>query len=237
MLLPGAVMDPKIIEALRNVSVFRELEQHALEELSGLCRARLCRPHEVLVRQGDEGDCIHIINTGFLKVCVAGPSGSSTTLCVMGPGEILGELSLLDGGPRSATVTAVTRADLLTLDRGPFLRLLEQRPRVSIKIMEVLASRVRRLSERSEDLTGMRVGSRLAKQLLMLAESHAHKIGPTRLRLGVKLSQRELGELCGATRESVNKNMSALRDVGVVADESGYVVITNLEMLRSIAAH
>jgi CRP/FNR family cyclic AMP-dependent transcriptional regulator len=217
--------------------VFREVDLAGLTELARLVRARVCRPHEVVVRQGDQGDCVFIINTGFLKVCVAGPSGSSSTLCVVGPGEIFGELSLLDGGPRSATVTAVTRAELVVLDRAPFLDLVASRPRVGIAIMEVLAGRVRRLSERSDDLTGLRVGSRLAKQLLTLAENHSHQLGPARLRLGVKLSQRELGEMVGATRESVNKNLSALRDGGVVADEGGYVVITNIDLLRSIAAN
>ena len=230
-------MDQRLYEALKDVPVFREVDPAGLTELARLARARICRPHEVVVRQGDQGDCVFIISTGFLKVCVAGPSGSMSTLCVVGPGEIFGELSLLDGGPRSATVTAITRADLVALDREPFLELLASRPRVAIAIMEVLARRVRRLSERSDDLTGMRVGSRLAKQLLLLAENHAHQLGPTRLRLGVKLSQRELGELVGATRESVNKNLSALRDGGAVADDGGYVVITNLDLLRSIAAN
>jgi CRP/FNR family cyclic AMP-dependent transcriptional regulator len=230
-------MDQRLLEALRDVPVFREVDPAGLVELARLARARMCRPHEVVVRQGDQGDCVFVINSGFLKVCVAGPSGSISTLCVVGPGEIFGELSLLDGGPRSATVTAVTRADLVTLDRGPFLELLAAKPRVGIAIMEMLAHRVRRLSERSDDLTGLRVGSRLAKQLLRLAESHAHQLGPTRLRLRVKLSQRELGELVGATRESVNKNLGALREGGVVADEDGYVVITNLELLRAIATN
>jgi CRP/FNR family cyclic AMP-dependent transcriptional regulator len=226
-----------MIAALKDVPVFREVDAAGLAELARLARARLCRPQEVVVRQGDEGDCVYIINTGFLKVCVAGPNGSLSTLCVVGPGEIFGELSLLDGGPRSATVTAVTRAELVALDRAPFLELLASRPRVSIAIMQVLARRVRRLTERSDDLTGMRVGNRLAKQLLLLAQNHAHQLGPTRLRLGVKLSQRELGELVGATRESVNKNLSALRDEGIVDDDDGYVVITNIELLRSIAAN
>jgi CRP/FNR family transcriptional regulator, cyclic AMP receptor protein len=230
-------MDQRLLDALKDVPVFREVDIAGLTELARLARARVCRPHEVVVRQGDQGDCVFIISTGFLKVCVAGPSGSMSTLCVVGPGEIFGELSLLDGGPRSATVTAITRSELVALDRGPFLEMLAARPRVSIAIMEVLARRVRRLSERFDDLTGMRVGSRLAKQLLLLAENHAHQLGLTRLRLGVKLSQRELGELVGATRESVNKNLSALRDGGAVADDGGYVVITNLDLLRSIAAN
>lgn len=230
-------MDSRVHDALKSVPIFEKVDTDALGEISALARLRLCRPHDEVVRQGDEADCVFIVHTGFLKVWVSGLNGSLSTLCVVGPGEIFGELSLLDGGPRSASVTAITRSELVVLDRAPFLKLLEQRPQVAIAIMQVMARRVRRLSERSDDLTGMRVGSRLAKQLLMLAENHAHQLGPARLRLSVKLSQRELGELCGATRESVNKNLSFLRDEGVVTDESGYVVITNLELLRSIAAH
>ena len=83
----------------------------------------------------------------------------------MGPDEMFGELSLLDGGARSATVTAVTRAELVAIEREPFLRLFESRPSVAIALMEVVARRLRRLSERSEDVAGLPVASRLAKQL------------------------------------------------------------------------
>src|SRR4030095_12721737 len=106
-------------------------------------------PREVVFQQGDPGDGLFVIAAGYLKASLTGPTGTATTLAIMGPSEMFGELSLLDGGPRSATVTAVTRAALMAIDRDSFLRLFESRPRLGITIMEVVARRLRRLSERS----------------------------------------------------------------------------------------
>jgi CRP/FNR family cyclic AMP-dependent transcriptional regulator len=133
-------------------------------------------------------------------------------------------------------VSAVTRAELMAIDRASFLRLFESRPRLGITIMEVVARRLRRLSERSEDLTSLPVANRLAKQLLQLAESHAFRVAPRRLRLALKLSQRELGELVGATRESVNKHLRQWKEEGVLEEENGFLVVAELERLRQIAA-
>jgi CRP-like cAMP-binding protein len=223
------------LASLRQMSLFREVDPEHLVPIVPLARNQSYGPGEVVVHQGDEGNSVFSISAGFLKVAFSSPSGSHSTLTLMGPGEIFGELSLLDGGRRSATVTALTRCELIAIDRGPFLATLRAHPQVGIAVMEVVARRLRRLSERSDDLSGQPVGTRLAKQLLALAENHGYQLGPGRLRLGMKLSQRELGELIGATRESVNKQIGLWKDEGVVSDDDGYVVVTNLALLRSIA--
>jgi CRP/FNR family cyclic AMP-dependent transcriptional regulator len=225
-----------VLDSLKRIPIFRELEAGALAEIAQIARAKVYQPRVEVFQQGDLSDSVFIIQSGYLKVAVSSPGGSLSTLAVMGVGEIFGELSLLDGGPRSATVTAMSRTDLLVIDRESFLHLVEAQPRVGIAIMGVLARRLRRVSERSDDLTGMRVSNRLAKQLLSLAENHGVRVGPSRLRLGVKMSQRELGELVGATRESVNKHLRAWQEESVVTEESGYLVIVNLELLGAIAA-
>ena len=198
-------------------------------------RSRQFGPRDVVVQQGDPGDGLFIINTGYLKVTLTGPTGTSSTLSIMGPGEMFGELSLLDGGARSATVLAITRCELGAIERQSFLRLFESRPNLGIALMEVVARRLRRLSERSDDLATLPVPSRLAKQLLQLAGAHSVRVSPRRLRLAVPLAQRELGELVGATRESVNKYLRQWKKLGVVDEESGYLVITNLERLRKLS--
>jgi CRP/FNR family cyclic AMP-dependent transcriptional regulator len=223
-------------ETLARIPVFRDLEPRSLREIGSLARPKLFHPREVVFQQGDAGDGLFVIAAGYLKASLTGPTGTSTTLSIMGPGEMFGELSLLDGGPRSATVSAVTRAELMAIDRASFLRLFESRPRLGITIMEVVARRLRRLSERSEDLTSLPVANRLAKQLLQLAESHSFRVAPRRLRLALKLSQRELGELVGATRESVNKHLRQWKEEGVLEEENGFLVVAELERLRQIAA-
>jgi CRP/FNR family transcriptional regulator, cyclic AMP receptor protein len=231
-----AAMGRTVLDALKRIPIFRELDAKALGDIAAIARAKAHQPRDEIFHQGDQSHSVFIIQAGYLKVFVSSPSGSLSTLAVMGAGEIFGELSLLDGGPRSASVTSMTRVELLVIDREPFLRLIEAQPRVGIAIMGVLARRLRRVSERSDDLAGMCVASRLAKQLLSLAENHGFRLGPSRLRLGVRMSQRELGELVGATRESVNKHLRAWQEESIVTEEGGYLAITNLDLLRSIAA-
>jgi CRP-like cAMP-binding protein len=220
---------------LTSVSVFRELDRALLQQIATLVRPRQFAPREIVVQQGDPGDGLFIINSGYLKVTLAGPTGTSSTLSIMGPSEMFGELSLLDGGARSATVTAITRCDLGAIERQSFLRLFESRPNLGIALMEVVAKRLRRLSERSDDLATLPVPSRLAKQLLQLAGAHAVRVSARRVRLAVPLSQRELGELVGATRESVNKYLRQWKKIGALDEESGYLVITDLERLRLLS--
>ena len=217
------------------MAVFREVEASCRAEIAALARPRRYGPAEVVFAQGDPGDALFIILNGFLKVTLTGTPGAVTTLNVMGPGEMFGELSLLDGGVRSGTVTALTRCQLLAIERKSFLRLFESRPKLGVSIMEVVARRLRRLSERSDDLTALRVPSRLAKQLLLLAGQHAFQLAPRRVRLAVQLSQRELGALVGATRESVNKWLRVWKKQGILAQEAGYLVVMDLPRLHTIA--
>jgi len=230
-------MQRTTIDLLRKSPVFRELGAGHLAEVAGLAQVTAHHPGQVIVRQGDHAESMFMIDSGFLKVLIEGRGGSLSTLGVMGEGEIFGELSLLDGGPRSATVTTMTRARLVSLDRDPFLRLIEARPQVAIAIMKVLARRLRASSVRSDDLKGMRVANRLAKQILLLADRYKQETGPARLRVGIRLSQRELGELVGATRESINKHLRAWREGGILVHEGGYITITDVAVLRSIAVN
>jgi CRP-like cAMP-binding protein len=212
--------------------MFRDVDPDCLRQINALVRPRTVGPRELVVQQGDPGDGLYVIAAGYLKVTLTGPTGTTSTLSIMGPGEMFGELSLLDGGARSATVTAITRCELLAIERQSFLRLFESRPNLGITIMEVVARRLRRLSERSDDLATLPVPTRLAKQLLQLAGAHAIRVAPGRLRLAVPLSQRELGELVGATRESVNKCLRQWKKRGTVDEEAGYLIITDLDQLR-----
>jgi CRP-like cAMP-binding protein len=171
--------------------------------------------------------------SGHLKVVSAGADGRDTGLNIMGPGELIGEVPLLDGGPRSATVQALEPCELLVIRREPFLRLIESSPKIAIELLRVLAQRLRRLTERSEDIAFLRVGSRLAKRIVSLAGEYGESHPGGGVRVTVKLSQQELGELVNATRESVNKHIKAWEDEGILSQESGHVVILDLHRLRN----
>jgi CRP-like cAMP-binding protein len=151
----------------------------------------------------------------------------------MGPGEVFGEVAVLDGEPRSATITALEPCELVIIQRNDFFHFLERAPQAAIKLLEVLARRLRRLSERVEDTAFLDVPGRLAKQLVRLAERYGQKEGEG-VCIELKLSQQELGDLVGATRESVNKQLRAWVAEAIVEQSRGKIVILDLEALRDM---
>lgn len=222
-------------EALARIPGFKGLGAAALAELGQVARLAGYARGQTIVSQGEAGNSLFAIDTGYLKVSVFGSGGTLSTLGVMGPGEVFGEMALLDGGPRSATVTALTRASLVVVDRGPFRALVAGASPLGAAMLELLARRLRVLTERSDDLTVLSVGGRLAKQVLLLGQRHGTAVGPQRLRIGVRLSQQELGEMIGATRESVNKHLRIWEEESVLRKEGGHLVILNLPLLQTMA--
>jgi CRP/FNR family cyclic AMP-dependent transcriptional regulator len=141
---------------------------------------------------------------------------------------------VLDGEPRSATISALERCELLVIHRDDFFRHLEKSPRVAIKLLAVLARRLRRLSERVEDATFLEVPGRLAKQLLRLAEKYGRSIGSGAVRIELKLSQQELGDLVGVTRESINKQLRVWVAEDLIEHQDGRLVLLRVDALREL---
>jgi CRP-like cAMP-binding protein len=155
----------------------------------------------------------------------------------MSDGEVFGEVALLDGGKRSATCTALEPCELLVIDRVQFMHLLEDSPSIAVKLLHVLAQRLRRLSQRSEDAAFLDVPSRLARSLLDLATrfGERQRAPASGICIALRLSQQELGELVGATRESVNKHLSDWTRQGFLKLRDGRMVISDIESVRRLA--
>jgi CRP-like cAMP-binding protein len=213
--------------------MFGGLEDAELNAIAAIAQRKRYGSRETVVQQADAGGELFVIVSGHLKVVSAGTDGRDNALNVMGPGEVFGEISLLDGEPRSATVTSLDRCELLIIRRDPFMRLLESSARMSIELLKVLTKRVRKLTERSEDIAFLRVGGRLAKRIAELAEAYGTKLPDGAYRLPFKLSQQEIGDLVNATRESANKQIKQWEDEGLVAQDSGYLVVRDLQRLKA----
>jgi CRP/FNR family transcriptional regulator, cyclic AMP receptor protein len=222
---------------LASIPLFQGLSPEQLEKVAALAQVRAYAAREVVVSQGEPARSLFAIVGGRLKVASCGPDGRDTVLGIMAEGEIFGEVALLDGGTRSATCTAVEPCELLMIDRVQFLELLETAPGISIKLLDVLARRLRRLSQRSEDAAFLDVPSRLARSLLDLASRFGEKVGPHSrgISITLKLSQQELGDLVGATRESVNKHLNDWTRQGFLNLQGGRMVISDIESVRRIA--
>jgi CRP-like cAMP-binding protein len=220
------------IEPLRRIPLFEGLDQEALATLAARAHPRRCSPREPIVEQDVPAGAVYLIDKGRAAVSVMARDGRAVTIRELGPGEIIGEVSLLDGGPPSATVTAITRVDLVAIDHAAFRDLLAQRPRIAVALLPLLASRLRRLTAWADDLAGLPLPARLAKCLLGILSEHGQQVGPQRFRIGQKLSQQDLARRIGVTRESVNKHIRRLERSGVIAQEAGYLVITDLTRLQ-----
>lgn len=221
-------------ELMRNVSIFSSLDARELDLLIQATTTRKLKAKEVLFRKGDPGNQLFGILTGSLKVTAVGADGKDVVFSLMRPGEVLGEIALLDSEPRSATVVAVEATTLVTLHRRDFVPFLEKHPRAAIGLATVLAARVRGLSERAEDRQTMPLPARIAKRLLALAAEHGKRPivgGP----IEVRLPQQDLADLVGTTRESVNKHLRVWEEAGIVALGRGRVVLAQPKLLEQIA--
>ncbi len=221
-------------ELLASVSIFAARGDKERDQLRQATTTKKLKPKEVLCRKGDPGNQLYGILAGSLKVTTTGTDGKDVMFGLMGPGEVIGEIALLDGEERSATVTAVESTELLTLHRRELIPFLERNPQAAISLACVLAARVRQLSDRAEDRQTLPLPGRLAKRLLSLSESHGKRPivgGPVE----VRMPQQDLADLVGTTRESVNKQLRAWEQEGIVELGRSRVVLKKPQALERVA--
>ena len=221
-------------EILARNWIFEGLSKDELESISSLARRRICDAKATIVTKGEPASEFFLLLRGQAKVTASGSDGTDTVINVMGPGEVFGEIAILDGRPRSATVTALNDCELAVVDKHAFQDLLARCPGISLKLLGVLATRMRDLTTRLEDRAFLDISARLAKQLLWLADRHGTR-AESGVRLELGLSQQELGDLIGATRESVNKHLREWARSGLLELGRGQLEILDFEALRKIA--
>ncbi|MEO8905722.1 MAG: Crp/Fnr family transcriptional regulator [Polyangiaceae bacterium] len=225
--------DPEKLVA--RIPLFATLEPEARKPLANLIRVRRYSAREVVVWEGETGGTLFLSLTGYFKAITTGSDGKEMLLSVMGPGEVFGELSVLDGQPRSASVVTLEPGELASLERPALFELMATSPRLAIGLIEVLAQRVRTLTKRYETISTLDVPQRLAQVLVSLAQKHGQPVGSS-VRIPVRLSQQDLGSMVGATRESVNKQLRKWTESGVLHRETGCVVISDFPALRAASA-
>jgi CRP/FNR family transcriptional regulator, cyclic AMP receptor protein len=196
-------------------------------------RRQSFRRGEVVVRQGDPGVRLHLVLEGHLKVLVSAESGDEVVLTILGPGDVFGEIALLDGGPRSASVIALSHCRTASLNRDEFLALLRQRPSVLDSILVVLARMLRRETDDLAGLVSLSVSGRLAKRLLDLAEAHG-TLTEGVVEIGLAVTQEELAAMVGATRASVNQVLGSLEDLGAISRRGRRIAVIRPEVLRHV---
>jgi CRP-like cAMP-binding protein len=221
-------------ELLQKVPLFSGLAPERLEVLVGATTTRRLASREELFHKGDPAAQVYVVASGRLKVVTTSVDGDEVLFAIVDEGEVVGELPMLTGGHRTASVVALEPCELLALARRDFLRFLREQPEAAIELMVVLAERLVRISEFAEDALFLALPARLAKKLLHLAERYGEESGQG-TRIDLRLSQGELADLVGTTRESVNKQIRAWTEDGIVRMERGEVTILDADRLGHFA--
>ncbi|HET9903184.1 MAG TPA: Crp/Fnr family transcriptional regulator [Xanthobacteraceae bacterium] len=214
---------------LRECKLFGALSEAARDALAARARVRDFARGQTIFVMGEPGDSVHAVLEGEVRLSVASPAGRDVLLAIMRPGDIFGEIAVLDGQPRTADATALAPCSLAIIERREFIAALNREPQAWQAIVEILCARIRSADQQLAEIALLNVPVRLANVLLRHAEGDA---GHRR----AALSQRKLGELVGASRESVNKCLAQWRRAGILRVGNGAISITNPAALREIAA-
>jgi CRP/FNR family transcriptional regulator len=219
---------------LRQAPLFNALDEGEARALRRqMTEVKLSRG-EHLFNEGDDGDCLYVVLDGKMKLTRAAADGRENLLCVLGPGEMFGELSLFDPRPRTSTASAVTDAILASLRHDALRPWLKERPEVSLHMLRALAQRLRRANDVTADLVFTDVPGRVAKNLLDLADRFGAE-GADGLHVHHDLTQEELAQLVGASRETVNKALADFAARGWLQISARSVLILDVERLRKRA--
>ena len=213
---------------------FENLSSEQLAELAAVTRFERLNRRAELCHKGEEGSDLYLVMEGRLKAFTTSDEGDDVVFNIHGPGDLVGEVAVLAELPRTATVAALESCLLLALDRNDLLAFLRRHPDLAL---QMLASSTRRLAYLTEFVEGrmfLSISRRLAKKLVELSRRYGDST-PAGQRINLRLSQSELGDLVGATRESVNKLLKAWSSEGLLSIDGGHVVIRRLDLLEKLA--
>jgi CRP-like cAMP-binding protein len=219
------------VATLRRIPLFAALSQEELVECCRIATRRRARARERIVRQGERDASLYVVLDGRLRVSAVSEAGAEVTLEILAGGDIFGDLAVIDGRPRSASVVALAACSLLVFPRDVFRALLARFPALALSTLEMLAARVRTLAQRAEDGVALDARARLAKALLTLSARFGS--GSARRReVDLGISQRDLAELVGTKREIVNRIFRAWSGEGILHRLGGTRLRLDEEALR-----
>jgi CRP/FNR family transcriptional regulator, cyclic AMP receptor protein len=222
-------IDPARRQLLRRSPLFSRLGDAEADAI--LAHAKLVRyPHGATIfTKGEPGNSMMAVLSGRVTITAPSPDGRQIVLSVLREGEVFGEIALLDGKERTADARAEMDCELLVVARQDFLRVLRHQPELCLPLLMVFCERIRRTDEQVEDFAFLHLETRIAKTLLRLAEEqNGGQMAPA---VGVRISQRALGEIVGGSRESVNKHLQDWKRAGIIAIEKGGIRIRDVGAL------
>jgi CRP-like cAMP-binding protein len=224
-------------EALRASPVFQSMQPAELDEIISFASERRFPRGAIIFHKGDPGSSIMAVLMGRVRVSSVSMEGKEVTLNVIGPGEIFGEIALLDGKPRSAGAQATEDTTLMVVERKHFLPFLMRHENLVERLLVIMCDRLRRTSLHVEEISLFDLQARLARVLVKLAADYGRpidRIPAAGVRIDLKISQSELGKLVASSRESVNKQLRIWREEGIIDLDAGFLVIRDLSALQGL---
>lgn len=219
------------IEILKQSPLFNSLENADLEGLVSSMRVQSLKQGQTLFHKGDEGTALYIVKRGAIKIVLPSKIGDEIIVTIFTVNDFFGEMALLDGEPRSANAVAIEPTEVFVLNRNNFLSFLKSNINAIQSILSSLSKRLRLTDEFLEDTCFLSISARLAKKLVELAESHGKK-EENIVSIDLNLTQKELGDMIGATRESTNKELKMLRDRGLISTDGNRIKIHDMVRLK-----
>jgi CRP-like cAMP-binding protein len=221
-------------EVLSRHFLLRHLRPEEMKRLAATAQFARHPPQATIFQKGDPGSSLMAVIRGKVKICTYSQDGKELLLNLIDQGGTFGEIAVLDGRPRTADAIALEETDLLVLERAQLMAFLAGNQELLSRLLSVLCQKLRQTSEHLEDAILREAPSRLARGLLRLAETFGRP-GPTGTKLAIKLSQTQIGNLVGASRESVNKLLNEWQRAGHLATEQGFIVLRDPKVFERLS--
>lgn len=220
------------VALLEQAPLFSVLHPGDLQVLAGKFHTVRYRKGEVIFREGEPAERLFLIDEGKVKLSLTSPAGQELLIAVLGRGQIFGELAVIDRGPRAMDARAMEESRVCSFDSDVFWTMLENRPALARRLLELMARRLRRADQTSQDLVFFDAPTRLARRLLELAEEHGEPVGEGRaVRVNVRVTQEEIAQMIGVTRGSANRLIASFGERGWIDWNGGCPIILRPEAL------
>ena len=218
-----------IKELLKSFPLFSDLSDEDLSDIEKIVKIKRFGKNEIILYQFDPGDSLYIISRGKVKVVLFSKDGKEVLLSNLGPGEFFGEMSLLDGLPRSASVVALEDSEVLVLNRKDFLELIRNLPEIALRILTEMSKRLRSADQKIGSLILMDVYGRVARVLVELAEKEGKRVNDD-IVIETKLRQQDIANMVGASRETVSRVLKDFVQNGFITIDGKKIIIHNADL-------
>ncbi|MBN1541872.1 Crp/Fnr family transcriptional regulator [candidate division KSB1 bacterium] len=224
--------EERIIRLMKRVPLFAKMPDSEVSQIADQCVRRECKKDQVILVEEELGQTLFIILRGTVKITRTSDEGREVIITMLRSGDFFGELSLLDGKGRSATVVAMEDAELFTLRRSEFLLILEQYPSISVELLKVLADRIRKCNLQIENLTLQDAVGRVGSTLIHVAESTGYSRGEAWVIPKLPVQQ-DLANMAGTARETISRIMALFEAGGLIERDGHRVIIPDFSQFKS----